>query len=91
MILDVQQELLPGDRVRLRWTDAIAGQLCEATYTLDELAAMQRGEVIADPAPVERVDLDAAISALEARQEGLDVRRRDLLDQHPELGEEGSQ
>lgn len=88
MILDVQQELLPGDRVRLRWTDAIAGDLCEATLDLDQLAAMQRGDRIENPPLIQRTHLDTAIAALEARNEGIDVRRRELLDQHPELGGE---
>jgi hypothetical protein len=89
--IDLITEPLPGDRVALRWTDPARREVCEAVFELDQLAAMERGEVVHNPPSIERTNLDDAIASLEARQEGIEVRKADLLDRYPDLGEEGSQ
>jgi hypothetical protein len=82
-MIDLKRELLPGDLVRYTWTDARTRELCEVTFTLDELAAMQRGEVVARPAPIERENLDEAIAALRARQDQIRAHRDELRRRHP--------
>jgi hypothetical protein len=83
----IVREHLPDDRVLFRWTDVERAEVCEVTFELDELAAMERREVISDPSPVRRWPLGDAIAATESRLEGLRHRRDQLRRNFPELEE----
>lgn len=78
MIADPKTELLDGDRVAVRWTDVERREVCEAVFGLDQLAQMERGEVVHNPPPIRRTSLDDEIASLRARQSQIEARMRDL-------------
>lgn len=93
MIDHVVQEPLPDDRVAIRWTElgtrADDAELCEVVFSLDELAAMERGEVVFDPAPITRQPLDEAIAETQARLKDLEEWRDAAVHTWPELKSQG--
>jgi hypothetical protein len=82
-------EPVDGDRVLVRWTEFGArpdtAMLCEATWTVDQLAAAQRGEADLDLAPIREWPLADRLATLRAERDQLTARRDALVNQFPEL------
>jgi hypothetical protein len=89
-MLDLVREQVGDDQVRFRWTDA-SGQVAEvveATWTLDELAAMERGELVPHPDEFARQPLAEALADARAERASILRRRAATLARHPGIDSE---
>jgi len=84
-LIDVVQERVGEDSFRYRATDLSTGELVEVTYSLDELASLERGEEV--PAQEIRVPLADALAAARANGDRLERRKAELRRLHPGIGD----
>jgi hypothetical protein len=80
---------LGGDQVLVRWTELGArpddAMLCEGEWSVDELAAAQRGEADLDLATIREWPLADRLATLRAERDQLTARRDEMVNQNPEL------
>lgn len=86
---DATFEPVDGDRVRVAWTEPSTrpedAMLCEGIWSVDALAAAQRGEADLDISPIREWPLAEVTAASRARLEGLRARRDELVNKYPAL------
>lgn len=86
-------EPVDGDHVLVRWTEpgerVEDAMLCEGVWTLEEMAAAQRGEADLDIAPIREWPLAEVTATAKARLEGIRTRRDELVNEFPGLKSRG--
>jgi hypothetical protein len=80
---------MTDDTVNLTWEDNM-GTIHEATFTLEEAAALQRGETVTGRGNVTDWTLADNIATLEARQAQIKAEMNELERQYPGIGTEDS-
>jgi hypothetical protein len=76
---------MTDDTVTMTWEDNM-GTIHEATFTLEEAAALQRGETVTGRDNVTDWTLEDSIAQLEARQAQIKAEMDELERWYPELG-----
>jgi hypothetical protein len=77
---------MTDDTVRLTWEDELTGTIHETRFTLEQAAALQRGESVTSRGNVTEWTLADNIAKLEARQAQIKAEMKELERQYPELG-----